>query len=309
MFPLERTGNSERKGRKKHSLAVRLRAFALWQNLGFLPWRKPGKVVEAKGGKAGKDSGAFYKGAFDNIPFLNDDAKRTFGHLLLRPGYMIRDYIGGQHERYLAPLTSLIVFYAFFALVAAVLQPVQQRKEPPIKVTPLVDSTEVGGNLVHVSHNMAEILEKGYLLLHLDEHPEVVDTQRESALAALEGTLRSQGIPLFIGQFLFLWLAMSLALRRRKVGMSACAAASAYVLCQFSFFMLFAVVLTWGRSTSISLLLMFLLLLIDYRQWLGVSWRKSIGLTIRTAFFYGLLFGIMIVALGTLVLILALFKS
>jgi len=29
--------------------------------------------------------------AFDDIPFLNDDAKRTFAHLLLRPGYMIRD--------------------------------------------------------------------------------------------------------------------------------------------------------------------------------------------------------------------------
>ncbi|MCR5409155.1 MAG: DUF3667 domain-containing protein [Bacteroidales bacterium] len=27
---------------------------------------------------------------------------RTFTHLLLRPGYMIRDYINGAHERYLA---------------------------------------------------------------------------------------------------------------------------------------------------------------------------------------------------------------
>ena len=91
----------------KHRSAVRRRAFAIWQKLGFLPWSKD---------KAKSHKGDFYRGAFDTIPFLNDDAKRTFVHLLLRPGYMIRDYIKGQHERYLAPLTSLIIFYAFFAL-------------------------------------------------------------------------------------------------------------------------------------------------------------------------------------------------
>ena len=96
---------------KKHSISVRVRAFAIWQKLGYLPWKK----APAKDGQGG--SGSFYKGAFDSIPFLNDDAKRTFTHLLFRPGYMIRDYIRGDHERYLAPLTALIIFYAFFSLI------------------------------------------------------------------------------------------------------------------------------------------------------------------------------------------------
>jgi len=109
--------------KKKHSFKSRRRAFAIWQKLGYFPWHKPREK------KARKRFGDFYKGAFDSIPFLNDDAKRTFSQLLLRPGYMIRDYIKGAHERYLAPLTALIVFYAFFALVAAVLQPVQQHKK------------------------------------------------------------------------------------------------------------------------------------------------------------------------------------
>ena len=103
---------------KKHSPETRWRAFIIWQKLGFFPWKKTGR--ERK-----KGSRDFYKGALDSIPILNDDAKRTFVHLLLRPGYMIRDYIRGAHERYLAPLTSLIIFYAFFALVSAVLQPIQ----------------------------------------------------------------------------------------------------------------------------------------------------------------------------------------
>ena len=98
----------------KKRLLARLRAFTIWQKLGFMPWSKR---------KSKSRKGDFYKGAFDSIPVLNDDAKRTFVHLLFRPGYMIRDYINGQHERYLAPLTSLIIFYAFFALVSSIVNP------------------------------------------------------------------------------------------------------------------------------------------------------------------------------------------
>ena len=293
--------------RRRHSWDVRLRAFSIWRNLGFLPWRKP---RETRSGIGKKETGDFYKGAFDSIPFLNDDAKRTFQHLLLRPGYMIRDYIRGSHDRYLAPLTSLIIFYAFFALVAALLQPVQHRNRLPIEVLPEMaqDSVAEEHALAQFSQSIAQIVWRGYLYLHLDQHPEAVKTQRQSALAALEGTLRSQGIPLFIGEFLLLWLAMSLALRRQKIGMSACAAASAYVLCQFSFFMLFAVVLTWGRSSSISVLLMLALLLWDYRQWLNLGWKESIHLTLRTGIIYGLIYGMVILLISALVLLIALIK-
>ena len=223
---------------------------------------------------------------------------------------MIRDYIRGSHDRYLAPLTSLIIFYAFFALVAALLQPVQHRNRLPIEVLPEMaqDSVAEEHELAQFSQSIAQIVWRGYLYLHLDQHPEAVKTQRQSALAALEGTLRSQGIPLFIGEFLFLWLAMSLALRRQKIGMSACAAASAYVLCQFSFFMLFAVVLTWGRSSSISVLLMLALLLWDYRQWLNLGWKESIHLTLRTGIIYGLIYGMVILLISALVLLIALIK-
>lgn len=69
---------------------------------------------------------------------------------------MIRDYIKGAHDRYLAPLTALIV-------------------------------------------------RQGYYYLNLDRHPELVDTRTKGAIAALEGTLRSQGIPLFPGEFLLLY--------------------------------------------------------------------------------------------------------
>ena len=233
--------------KKKHAFKSRLRAFAIWQKLGYLPWRK------RKEKKDRKRSGDFYKGAFDSIPFLNEDAKRTFSHLLFRPGYMIRDYIKGAHERYLAPLTALIVFYAFFALVSAVMQPVQLSRKDfnPIGNLDVKDfeKPEQAERFLLLKNTLGTI-QKGWVYLHLDQYPEEVDMQHESSLAALEGTLRSQGIPLFAGRFLLLWLAMSLALRRYKLRMSAYAAASAYILCQFSFFMLFALLFSFGMGLS-----------------------------------------------------------
>ena len=294
--------------KKKHSFKSRCRAFAIWQKLGYFPWHRP------KEKKVRKRSGDFYKGAFDSIPFLNDDAKRTFSHLLLRPGYMIRDYIKGAHERYLAPLTALIVFYAFFALVAAVMQPVQQRHRKEINPVEQMEAEDFENpeqaKTFSLLKNTLATLQKGWVYLHLDQYPEEVDTQHESSLAALEGTLRSQGIPLFAGQFLLLWLAMSLALRRRhKQRMSAYAAASAYILCQFSFFMLFALLFSFGKSAEIGIFLILALLMWDYHQWLGVQWKKSFWLVLKTGLYYGLLFALVILLAGGAAFAIAYFRT
>jgi hypothetical protein len=293
--------------KKRHSFKVRLRAFAIWQKLGYLPWRKRKE-------KKDRRPGDFYKGAFDSIPFLNDDAKRTFSQLLLRPGYMIRDYIKGAHERYLAPLTALIVFYAFFALVSAVVQPVEQQKRERSPFHLNWDDAELALNedsllvdkanhlkAFNLIYNTMAVADKGWLYLHLDQFPEEVDTQHESSIAALERALRSQGIPLFLSQFFFLWLAMALALRRYKKGMSAYAAASAYILCQFSFFMLFALLLSFGKSGTIGPLLMLILLVWDYHQWLGVGYKRSIRRALATGINYGLLYvaALVLVAAGS----------
>lgn len=312
------------------SLQVRWRAFVIWQKLGYLPWRK------AKGTRSRKGGGDFYKGAFDSIPFLNDDAKRTFSHLLLRPGYMMRDYLRGDHERYLAPLTALIIFYAFFALISAVLEPVQHQSRAKAALenmridhledsvvradldleledlhlkTNSLDSVKTESRLVQVIRTAAELVRTGYIYLHLDQFPEEVDTQHESSIAALESTLRSQGIPLFLGHFILLWLAMCIALRRFKLGMSAYAAVAAYTLCQFSFFMLFAVLLTWGESTSVSALLLLVLLTVDLHQLLGLPFKKSLRRAIAVGIHYGLLFVLTFLLISLLALLVAYLKG
>ena len=162
---------------RKHTWQSRLRTFRIWQQLGYNPWEKPRADSRLPVDVSRKRRGDFYKGAFDNIPFLNDDAKRTFTHLLLRPGYMIRDYIKGAHDRYLAPFTALIVFYAFFALISAVLQPVQQRGQS--EILSFGEDVEVSSDIVNakreaVVKNVALIVRQGYYYLNLDRHPELV---------------------------------------------------------------------------------------------------------------------------------------
>ena len=281
-------------------LKARLRAFTIWQKLGYLPWSRK-KVDKSK-------NGAFYKGAFDNIPFLNNDAKRTFAHLLLRPGYMIKDYINGQHERYLAPLTSLIIFYAFFAMVSSIVNPdfsIEKKTERAEKRNVEVsvqeeprDSMEVALNeLQQKAQRKALSVASIFQLLDLDKHPELVDTPVKASLAAFESSLRSQGVYFFLGQFLFLWIAMSLLLRKRGLGGSACAAAAAYVLCQYCFFMFFSLFFS-DKQGEIGLGLAGLLLTIDYHQLLGSGWKKSFFLTVKTGIIY-------VIALAVLAILLA----
>ena len=274
----------------RHASRVRLRAFQIWQKLGFSPWAKPKENSKKEPPARGK--GDFYRGAFDSIPFLNDDAKRTFTHLLFRPGYMIRDYLHGQHDRYLAPLTSLIIFYAFFALVSSIVRPEYPAVSAPAPVERKVggqvgDSTSVDPAQAEINQRVANILKYQHIL-SLDKHPEEVDTPWEASLAAVEGALRSRGIYLFLADFLLLWAAMTLALRKRRLGLSAAAATSAYVLCQFSFFMLFSLLITWGKESKVGLLLMAVLLVIDYRQLFGETWKGSLRLTLRTGIWYAL---------------------
>lgn len=297
----------------KQRLAVRLRAFAIWQKLGFLPWSKK---------KSKSRKGDFYKGAFDTIPFLNDDAKRTFVHLLLRPGYMIRDYIKGQHERYLAPLTSLIIFYAFFALISSIVNPEYSSYHPQdrsdgnsFRDSILVSSASQAerSDSIDIEFNRHKAVVKAVKLteaidlLSLDKHPERVDTPAKASLAALENALRSQGVYLFLGQFLLLWCAMCFALRKKDMSKSACAAATAYILCQFCFFMFFSLFFGGKDKGEIGIGLMAVLLVIDYAQLFGISWKKGLKLTVKTGLWYVLaclfLLILLVVAVGLYILI------
>ena len=301
----------------KQWLRPRLRLWSIYNELGYNPWRKPRK--------ARRKGRGVYMGAREAIPFLNDDAKRTLSHLLLRPGYMMRDYIlRGEHERYLAPFTALLVFYSVFTLLMAIVQPGSVKENSGDDflrglraATSTIDSTALVTQANPVENDSLGRREKSLqlvktslktiteaiVLTHLDLYPEDVDTPWKESLAAVEGDIRSKGIPLFLGSFLLIWLAMAILLRKYGVSMSGAAAASAYVLCQFCIFMFLALILSFGEKTELGILLMGVLLFIDYRQMLGIKNKPAFWLTVKTGLIY-LCFAILFYLLLGLVLLL-----
>lgn len=301
---------------KRHGIKVRLRAFHIWQLLGYSPWKSEWIVSDDK--PEGNVRG-FYRGAFDSIPFLNDDAKRTFVHLLLRPGYMIRDYIKGKHDIYLAPLTSLIVFYAFFSVISSIAHPDfdGEKKQNQAVISDSVRnnvnfSFSFGDDSVKTAFdekmemktvNVYQFIFTADTLIHLDKYPEAIDSPKKASLAAFESALRSQGINYFLGLFILMWPAVRIALRKQSVGWAASATTAAYILCQFSFFMLFVLILSLGQKNEIGIVFMGLLIMIDYHQLLEIGYGKSLWLTVKTGLHVALLYALFLVLIGLAVAI------
>lgn len=294
-------------------LKARWRLFRIYLELGYNPWRKSREARRKRGG--------VYMGTREAmIPFLNKDAKRTIADLVFRPGYLMRDYIQrGRHEQYLAPFTALLVFYSVFTLLTAVIQPgsgrdtfgdalLEASKTDVVQLK--VDSTSVDDEKVEQFFTRLFVtVSNAILITRLDLYPEAVDTPWKESLAAVEADLRSKGIPLFLGSFLFLWMAMSLLLRKKyQVSVSGAAAASAYVLCQFCVFMFLALLVTLGKSSKLGVFIMGILLFIDYRQWLQVGNRKALGLTLKTGLVYLVAAGLFYLLLGTLLVVLTIYR-
>ena len=316
----------------KQKIRIWVRAFKIWQKTGNSIW------VNTRTEREQKRHG-FFHGAFNSIPFLNDDAKRTFVHLVLRPGYMIRDYISGKHNIYLAPLAALIIFYSFFTMISAVVNP-EFGKKTGLQVkndsTTTVLNDTVAINLLPGQsddstgrHSMSVTLDfdgseedfdnpyalwglrigravwRGYQLLHLDQYPDKVDTRWKASLAAFEATMSNQGVTMFIGDLLLLWAAIFVSLRRKYgIRLSAAASMAAYILCQVCFLKMFTLLFTLGHSVDAGLMLAVIVLTVDYHQILNVSYKRSIWLTVKTALLYAacfLAFALLLVAVVALV--------
>lgn len=289
----------------------RLRLYAIYLELGYIPWRKPGKQRRAR-----KRDRGVYIGVKEAIPFVNGDAKRTFSHLLLRPGYLMRDYIlRGEHEKYLAPFTALLVFYSFFTLLVAVVQPKEAKEslgdaflrgfKDVTLVEEKVDSLASNAKGDRFLRSLFGTMQETLLITRLDKYPEEVDTPWKESLAAFESDLRSKGIPLFLGNFLVMWMAMAILLRKRGISFSGAAAASAYVLCQFCIFMFLALLVSLGQSTELGVALMGVLLFIDYRQLLGLKNKPAFWLTVKTGLWYLLICILLYFLLGVTLVLLA----
>lgn len=282
----------------KYRLKARWRLFRIWQETGELPFRH---TQEEDTPAPVPNGNNFFRGSFDSIPLLNNVAKRTMLHLLFRPGYMIRDYFRGKHEIYLAPLLSLLVFYAFFGTLHAVVHPSSRRDLSDIEQRMSV-STEEGqlDDDQMIFRKRANVLVlRAYIWLHLDQYPEQADTPAKASVAALESSLRAQGVQEFFSMFIIVWISMWLALRKRyKFGLSASATCTAYLLSLYSFFILIELLVGWGKKSPwLELSIIGILLTVIYHQLMEPSLFRSLRMAVRTLFFVGILIGLFALAM------------
>ena len=100
---------------------------------------------------------------------------------------------------------------------------------------------------------------------------------------------------------------MCFALRKKDMSKSACAATTAYILCQFCFFMFFSLFFGSKDKGEIGVGLMAVLLIIDYAQLFGVTWKKGLRLAVKTGLWYVLsclcLLILLVIAVGLYILI------
>lgn len=303
--------------------AAKRRLFRIWQHLGHNPFVKreqnlPLITCSSCGqeydtpycpycGQARGVQKGFFSQSFDSVPFLNDDAKNTFLHLLLRPGYMMRDYLHGQSSRYLAPMTSLIIFYAFLVLMMSVISPAYERDQDSYRAPISIDfaQSDVQGNEYNESPTLLmrtlTNIERIHVLMTLDQHPESVDTKAKASVAAFESALRSQGITEFLGQLLFLTFSIWVVFARGYgLSFSASATIASYFLCQKCFLKMLILLLTLGKSSSLGLLIWLVVMSIDLKQLFQLGWGKSVLKSLLVTlmsgmlyiFIYSLLFGV-----------------
>lgn len=272
---------------------VRRRMYSIYCELGYVPWRKPAKP------RVRKKKDGTYLGGRELIPFMNDDAKRTISQLVFRPGYMMRDYVvKGDHEHYLAPITALLVFFSVFTLMLSILQPTKSEKglfqwivdSADTELTFAPDSTATGTDSLTLetrSSQIGKMFREIVILAHLDSYPDKADKPWKKSLAAFESNLRSKGVQMFLGNFLWLWLLLWLILRKKyHISFSGAAAISAYILCQLCVFKMLWLIVTFGKRYDPSLLLCAILLVIDYHQLLGIPYKKAAKLTLKTGLLY-----------------------
>lgn len=234
----------------------------------------------------------FFSGSVSAIPFFNDEAKSTFVNLMLRPGYMIRDYISGKSNRYMSPFSSLLLFYTFFFLVFSIVAPdgitsplvdiLSDAKQQMEKSLELRDVEN--GDIEHqeIALKVVNSLIECMQMLYMDRYPEIVDTPVKAHIAALQGALRSNGIFMFLGDLILMTVALRL-LCRKRFGLSWAASFSttAYQLCQFCFFMFFLMIVTAGHDYTISASLIIVIFTYDFMQLFGLRLFSSLRLAVR----------------------------
>lgn len=240
----------------------------------------------------------FWRGTMHSaIPVFSGETTNTILHLVFRPGYMMREYLRGKHERILSPMTALIIFFAFLMVInnmvgkqelnyADIFRLFRERMEGE----DVLDNQQFEQWL----YALLDILTRCYQFLHLDQFPELIKNHALQVLAGLEGWLRAQGVFTFLRWMVLLMLGLwTVGHRRYHLSLSAAATIGAYMLCQVCIYNFAFTLFTLGEKTT-PVWLIIGLLWINLYQLMGIGCKRTTGYTIRLLLVLGLYWLVMV---------------
>ena len=207
---------------------------------------------------------------------------RTIRDLMWRPGYMIRDYLGGHHLSYFPPFKMLAVFTIIIIFIAWCFG----FKDPLVAQTiaDVLDDVEGGPT----SSKMLNYI--GDILVYLDEN----DLYR------------------ILLQNVFVVLAAWIVFRDKGYNIVETFFSQIYINCQFHVITLLWMLIAWELPPTVFLpyyipgTIAFFVLIFDYKQLYGLTFKQSIW---RTTLFILLVFAIYIALFILLLLAISLVEK
>lgn len=259
--------------------------------------------------------------AFRNIAggFTNIDSGfgRTLTELLYRPGYMIRDFIGGKRIHYFRPFQTLFVLAALYIMCVQLVDPESLKKnekeivKQELNIDSLKkDSTKTAQEVTNDTDFVDDLVEGSSILSDkLEQY-----LQRFPFLMKVWNLLKSWGhgnkafriiatLPLFA-------LATQLAFYRKKrklaYNLTEHVFVQAFIACQVLLLSMLALPFIGKARVNdlydISAWFIFLLFCWDYKQLYGCTWWQSFWKTILM-FFYSIALLVLLATLIVLVLV------
>lgn len=208
---------------------------------------------------------------------------RTMRDLLWRPGYMIRDYLGGHHLSYFPPFKMLAVLTIFVFVVIWIFG-----FEDPLVGEEIAD---VFNNYDWKSKEVATIFSYvGKVMIYLDKH----DLYR------------------IILQNVIVVIAAWIVFRKKGYNIVETFFSQIYINCQIHLITLVWMIITWELPPTVFLpyyiptLLSFIILTLDYKQLYGLTLRQSIW---RTILFFLLILGFYIVLILILIMVVEIYDG
>ncbi len=291
--------------KRRISFKSRLRRFRIWQRTGRKTYSRIAAMPEEHKclncetvfngnycpvcGQSAKEKRLSFADIFSNLMGIILNMEKGFLYtvlcLILRPGYMMRDYISGRRIRYTRPVQLLFIMATLSVALNCLLDNSFNASDMEVRVMPQVLHDSLPLDTLYDSlANLDDSKTTNLLSISYDNSSESKKIE-QFIKGAFQWIADNLGLATLM--FLpFLLLPMFLSFRKTKAGVKLCLTEFFFVtiyICD-QWYLLYLI--TYPLPSSTLLLLMFfpIVFICDCRQVFGITWGSSIKRTMLFSF-------------------------